>query len=104
MAASARTAFGVRVVDPTAGDTGIAVLLGGFFTAVFGDVFGMRGTVTVQIVVAETGEPLVEWKSQPADAGLLRSKIESDLGQLDAESFASEWGLPSPNSADDDST
>jgi hypothetical protein len=41
--------------------------------------------------------------SAPADAGLLRQKIDSDLDHMAADTFASEWGLPTPTIADDDS-
>jgi hypothetical protein len=93
---AARSAYEVRVVTAAPGETGRAWFLGGLLAAFFKDGFGVATRTRVEIVATGTGDVLVDWKTQPVDAGLLKEKIESDLDRMDAQEFATEWGLPPP--------
>jgi hypothetical protein len=52
--------------------------------------------VRVEIVFRGSGEPLVDWMLWPRDAELLARKIGNDLDQMNADTFAAEWGLAGP--------
>jgi hypothetical protein len=59
--------------------------------------------VLVTIVAVESGVRLRDWTITPSPPGDLAGRIESDLDQMDADTFAAEWGLPSRYIGDDDS-
>jgi hypothetical protein len=97
MSRAARSAFDVAVVDEpneTFRATGVSWLLGAV-SLLFGEVEGgVPVRVKVQILSTGIGDPLKDWIEYPRDADLLKNKIQSDLDQMDADTFAAEWGLP----------
>ncbi len=99
---TARSVYDVRVFDPEPGEssraTGVAWLLA-IGATLLGDVpdgSGPAMRVKVAIFAADLDDPVKDWIEEPADARLLKAKIDSDLDQMDAETFAVEWGLPTP--------
>jgi hypothetical protein len=92
---TARSVYDVRVLDCQPGETGRAWFTG-VLAALFsgGDSSGAAERVRVEIVVIDTGEPLMDWMEYPMPAEALKERIESDLNQMDADTFAAEWGLP----------
>jgi hypothetical protein len=68
---------------------------------VIGDAGPWSPRVRVEIVSADTGQPVADWRLSPIEAADLKAKIESDLDSNEAEVFAAEWGLPMPLSDGD---
>lgn len=99
MAPAARSVYDVRVLDPAPGEASRSWLLGAIVAA-FGDVTS-RSRVRVEIIATDTGELLADWTISPVEGLFLKAKIESDLNEMNADAFASEWGLSTPPSERD---
>ena len=50
----------------------------------------------VRIVEIASGRSLVSWVESGVDLRLLAERISDDLNRLDANTFASDWGLDNP--------
>ena len=48
---------------------------------------------TMEIVDRRTGETVLAMRESPETAQRLAEMVETDLGRLDAEAFAAEWGI-----------
>jgi len=99
MARAARSAYDVAVVDLEPDDQtrdNARAWLIGLFTTLLGDCGGVLPRVRVEIWDSDTDELVfVRMENAGMAAEMLKNKIESDLDQMDPDSFAAEWGLPS---------
>jgi hypothetical protein len=93
MPQAARAAYEVRVIDTAPGENARSWFWGGLIALVAGGPDGPLPRPRVEIVATNTEVPLIGWTILPDELPLLKAKIEGDLDQLDAETFASEWGL-----------
>src|SRR5258705_13488859 len=100
MSRAARAAYDVAVVDLEPDDQtrdNARAWFIGLFTTLLGDPGGVLPRVRVEIWNSDTDE-LVFARLEDAGiaAELLKNKIENDLDQMGADTFAAEWGLPMP--------
>lgn len=101
MGPQARSEYEARVVEDFAPGAKVRSWLLGAVAWLLGDAGPWSPRVTVEIIAADTGQPLADWRLNPIEAADLKAKIESDLGSKEAGVFAAEWGLPIPRGEGD---
>jgi hypothetical protein len=91
---NAGSVYEVRVLVPKPGEAGLS-----WFVGTVVALLGLAGDpivrARVEIVTGSSDEPLMSWTMLSNEAGPLKEKIDRDLAQMDAETFAAEWGLTS---------